>query len=112
MRRNDNLMNKNIILTVVIIVLVAVFLKDKNKNELKINSAETIAKVIEVIDKRKGITTSEKIVLIQIDVNGYIIEEIVPYQSKMKVGKCYKAKYAKGNTSNIELDLSKEIFCK
>lgn len=105
--------NSKIILpiTVAVLTLLAIFLTRMNRNEIVEYGVLSTAKVVDIINKRKGITTSEKVAKIEYNTEKGKIEQQVPFQSKMEIGKCYEIVYSTVNVKNIKLQCSKEVDC-
>ncbi len=105
--------NSKIILPIVIAILIilAIVLSRINRIEIIEDGVVTTVKVMDVISKRKGITTSEKIAIIEYNTKNGRIELQVPFQSKMEIGKCYEIVYSTEDVKNIKIDDSKEVEC-
>lgn len=93
------------------LVLFAMFLSNKNKKEIDKNGIETIVRIVEIIDKRKGITTSEKVARVIYSTFEGQIENRVPFQANMEVNKCYEMKYLKENVRVVSINDLKEKDC-
>jgi hypothetical protein len=105
--------NSKIILPIVVAILVfqAIYLSRSNRHEILDHGVVSTVKVLNVIKKSKGITTSEKVARIVYDTEDGKIEHSVPFQPKMEVGKCYEILYSRDNVKNIKIDVSKEKDC-
>lgn len=105
--------NNKIILpfVVTILVILTFFLSRSNQREILNDGVISTVKILDVMEKRKGITTSEKVAIIVYDTDVGRIEHRVPFQPQMEVGKCYELVYSKENVKNVIIDDSKEKEC-
>ena len=91
-----NLKYKNLylLITILSIVIIAIILEIRNQTYLNDEGEITQFQVISIIEKRKGITTSETVVEIKYLANGEFQLNRIPYIKGLDEGKCYLLKYS------------------
>lgn len=92
-------------------ILFSLYQTRKINYEINNSGVSSTARVLDIIEKKKGILTSEKIALIEFQALNDIIKKRVPFQPNMEIGKCYEIIYSESNTNFIKVNVSKEIHC-
>lgn len=115
---NDNFMKFkfNYVLYLVIILLIILFYRDrvKRKDFMKEEGLATIAKVYKKERRRKGSTTSQTVVYVEIlnkegEIERRELRGIA--NSSIRVGDCYRAVYVPEKPLFIDVEFSKKISC-
>jgi len=102
---------KYLVAVLISVIALTLILSSRNEQSLKHQGIQTEVKILDVIRKRKGITTSEQIAIIEYSTVNGLIESRIPYNTKMIIGRCYKGTYSASNVQVVKLQFKESKKC-